>query len=302
MKTCFLIAPIGDPDSPARRRTDKLEEFVLKPILASEYSIVRADRIPNSGIITNQVIRLLISADLVIADMTDHNPNVFYEMGIRHATRRPIIHIRQKQTAIPFDAANMRAFEYSFDVAEQPRCIEALAGAVSAIGSVSENPFSSATLTFMVIRGASNDSLRSLDLVQTMDDVRALHETFLEYAAPGVTYWGQTVGGMTISPRFFDALQNAINKGATFRLIINDNPPYSTHIIAGLERCVPTTAINYCTARDCQLRFFGLGTSQLMIGLRIEGLVNALIIRDFDLIQFFHGWFTQRFERLRTAT
>jgi hypothetical protein len=107
---------------------------------------------------------------------------------------------------------------------------------------------------------------------------------------------------MTISPAFFDALQTAINKGATFRLIVNDNPPHSTHIVAGLKACRPAAAVEYCVASDCHMRFFGIGTSQMMIGLRIEGLVNALIVRDFDLIQFFHRWFNQRFEKLRTAT
>ncbi len=300
MKTCFLIAPIGSANSAARKRSDKLEKYVLKPALSSfNYSLVRADRLNSSGIITSQIIRELLSADLVIADITDHNPNVFYEMGIRHAAKRPIIHVRQKDVSIPFDTASMRIFDYSFDVDEQSQCIEKLIDALATLELWSETPFSVATSSYLVFRTPTNKAqLRSLDVVQTIEDVHALIESFLDFAAPGAFYWGQTVQGVTVTQDFGANVQRAIEKGATFKFIINDNPPYSTRLASELEACTPRTAVDYRVARDATIRFFAFGMSHVMLGARIDGVSNAFVIRDPDFIRFLHRWFSERFNSL----
>ena len=62
----------------------------------------------NSGLITKAIIEQIITADLVIADLTGNNPNVFYELAIRHSYRKPTIQIVKGEIDIPFDVANMR--------------------------------------------------------------------------------------------------------------------------------------------------------------------------------------------------
>ena len=238
----------------------------------------------------------------MIADITDHNPNVFYEMGIRHSTKRPIIHVRQKNVPIPFDTASMRTFDYSFDVDEQSHCIDKLDNALSSLELSSENPFSVATSSFLVMRSPSNKAqLRSLDVVQTIEDVHALIESFLDFAAPGAFFWGQTVQGVTVTQDFGRGVQRAIDKGATFKFIINDNPPYSTRLIADLEACTPKSSVNYCVATDSTIRFFAMGTSHVMLGARIDGVVNAFVLRDPDFIKFLYRWFNERFDTLVSA-
>lgn len=67
---------------------------------------------------------MLRDADLVIADMTGHNPNAFYEMGYRACTGKPMIHLKEKGERIPFDIANIRAFDYDLkdlDAVEETR-------------------------------------------------------------------------------------------------------------------------------------------------------------------------------------
>ena len=54
----------------------------------------------------------LNNAELVIADLTDHNPNAFYEIGYRSALKKPIIHLKAKSELIPFDIKDIRAFDY----------------------------------------------------------------------------------------------------------------------------------------------------------------------------------------------
>jgi hypothetical protein len=66
--------------------------------------------------ISVDVVNALIDADLVIADLTFLNPNVFYELGLRHAQRKPTIHLASHDTQMPFDNADHRAI--FFDVGD----------------------------------------------------------------------------------------------------------------------------------------------------------------------------------------
>ena len=56
-KTCFVIAPIGEPESNIRKRSDQVLKYIIRPAVEScGYKVVRADEIPEPGIITNQII------------------------------------------------------------------------------------------------------------------------------------------------------------------------------------------------------------------------------------------------------
>lgn len=117
MKTCFIVSAIGDEGSEIRNRADKLFKFIIKPVCEKcDFEAVRVDQLNNSDSITNTIIEQLLSAELVIADITGHNPNVFYEMGYRASLQKPIIHLRMKDEQIPFDIASIRTFDYNFEL------------------------------------------------------------------------------------------------------------------------------------------------------------------------------------------
>lgn len=108
-KTCFIISPIGADGSDIRRRADQILKHVLKPAAqACGFEAIRADEISEPGMITSQVIQHIIDDPLVIADLTGMNPNVFYELAVRHAIRKPLVQIIQKDEKLPFDVAGMR--------------------------------------------------------------------------------------------------------------------------------------------------------------------------------------------------
>ncbi len=108
-KTCFVIAPIGEQDSDTRKRADQVLQYIIRPAVEScGYKAVRADEIPKPGIITSQIIQLAADAPLVVADLTERNPNVFYELAIRHMTRKPLVQIISEDEKLPFDIASMR--------------------------------------------------------------------------------------------------------------------------------------------------------------------------------------------------
>ena len=114
-KRCFVIMPFGKYGTEESKKNLKIYQLMIKPVVeAVGYNCIRADELEAMGNITRDIIELLHGADLVIADLTGRNPNVFYELGVRHALYRcgtiPIIH---EGEYIPFDVANYRALYYS---------------------------------------------------------------------------------------------------------------------------------------------------------------------------------------------
>ena len=113
MKTCFVVSPIGDVGSAIRINADKLFKYIISPVCKScGFEPVRVDQINDSDSITQTIIDKLLSSELVIADISGHNPNVFYEMGYRKCTDKPIIHLKKQGESIPFDVNTVRTFEY----------------------------------------------------------------------------------------------------------------------------------------------------------------------------------------------
>ncbi len=109
-KECFIICPIGSDDSSSRQRSDKLFKHLFEPVLADMgYAPIRSDKIDRVGNITPQIIGYLLNAPLVLADLSEHNPNVFYELGIRHTIRKPYIQFIAKGDRLPFDVAAIRS-------------------------------------------------------------------------------------------------------------------------------------------------------------------------------------------------
>lgn len=113
MKTCFVVSPIGDVGSAIRINADKLFKYIISPVCKScGFEPVRVDQINDSDSITQTIIDKLLSSELVIADISGHNPNVFYEMGYRKCTDKPIIHLKKQGESMPFDVNTVRTFEY----------------------------------------------------------------------------------------------------------------------------------------------------------------------------------------------
>jgi hypothetical protein len=114
VKTCFVIGPIGDPGSITRRDADWLLKGIIQPILKEKFKfeVQRADEIARPGMIDSQVINAVIDADLVIADLSENNPNAFYELAIRHMEGRPVIHMTRERN-IPFDVKPYRTIPFS---------------------------------------------------------------------------------------------------------------------------------------------------------------------------------------------
>jgi hypothetical protein len=108
VKSCFVICPIGEPGSAEREWSNDILHSLIEPVVGEfGYNARRAIDESRPGEITTNMIADIINADLVVADLTFHNANVFYELAIRHAQGTPFVHIAKVGTKIPFDISNI---------------------------------------------------------------------------------------------------------------------------------------------------------------------------------------------------
>lgn len=106
---CFYITPIGDDDSEERKHADFFMEYIIQPAVKElGLTVVRADKMGKPGMIGKQVIEHILKSKLVVVDLSFHNPNVFYELCLRHTTRLPTVQVKREQDKIPFDLNQYR--------------------------------------------------------------------------------------------------------------------------------------------------------------------------------------------------
>jgi hypothetical protein len=117
-KQCFVIMPFGQAGTEDHTRNLKIYQQLIKPVLHEcGFKSIRADELEHLGNITRDIIELLYESNLVIADLSGKNANVFYELGVRHALfRYGTVPIVRKGETLPFDIANYRAIFYSTEL------------------------------------------------------------------------------------------------------------------------------------------------------------------------------------------
>jgi hypothetical protein len=113
MRRCFVISPIGSSDTSTRENADAVFDFIIQPAL-QELGIeaIRADKLAGPGQITEQMIAAIVDYDFCIADLSGHNPNVFYELALAQAAERPVILMKLQGEPVPFDVRHYRLVEY----------------------------------------------------------------------------------------------------------------------------------------------------------------------------------------------
>lgn len=116
--TCFVICSIGAKDSEIRQNADDLLELIIKPALEiyPDMSVMRGDHHAEANAIDVDVIKSIQEAELCIADISEPNPNVYYEIGRRDETGKPLILVKRAGSMdLPVDIATRRYIEYDLD-------------------------------------------------------------------------------------------------------------------------------------------------------------------------------------------
>jgi hypothetical protein len=106
---CFIIMPFGKQDL-----EELYAEFLLPALRECELDCQRGDDIFGSNVIMEDVRTSISSADLIVADLTGQNPNVFYEVGIAHTLRKPVLLLSMSIEDIPFDLRHRRVLQYEY--------------------------------------------------------------------------------------------------------------------------------------------------------------------------------------------
>jgi hypothetical protein len=125
----FVIMPFGESFD------DIYGVFIVRTCEIAGFGVARADDMNNSQNILKDIIHGIIESDIVIADLTDSNSNVFYELGIAHAFCKRVILLTQDLTELPFDLKPYRVISYTSHFADMERAknefLELLKGFVS---------------------------------------------------------------------------------------------------------------------------------------------------------------------------
>lgn len=175
-KKAFIVTPIGGADSPTRRAADGLIVAVLEPLLNEiGYDVFVAHRISLTGSITKQVIEHLLGDELVICNLSELNPNVMYELAVRHATGKPVITIAEDGTRLPFDIADERTIFYTNDMRGVAELTPALRDAINGMidKPSHDNPITRVREHAALIESLDLGDAKTL-LIDRLDSIEAL--------------------------------------------------------------------------------------------------------------------------------
>ena len=110
---CFVIMPIADPEGYDKGHFKKVYEDILKVSCEkSGFQAIRADEVQQTNLIHLDILQKLISAPMAICDLSNRNPNVLFELGLRQAFDKPTVLIQEVGTPKIFDIAPLRYTEY----------------------------------------------------------------------------------------------------------------------------------------------------------------------------------------------
>lgn len=111
---CFVLMPFDHKFNPV---FDTIKDTLQSSELNMRCS--RADDISRGGYVMNDILRNIAESEFIIADLTERNPNVFYELGIAHMTKNDddVILLAQKNEDVPFDLGQFRYIVYEQDQA-----------------------------------------------------------------------------------------------------------------------------------------------------------------------------------------
>ena len=104
--TAFVLMPFEN------ELQEVYEHLIKQPLGDIGYKVERADDIRSQGNILADIIQAIIKSDLIVADLTGANPNVYYETGIAHALQKKVILLTQDIGELPFDLRSYRVIEY----------------------------------------------------------------------------------------------------------------------------------------------------------------------------------------------
>ncbi len=112
-QTCFVIMPFSDTteDHTEKYWTEHFSTF-LRPLIENDSPFEARRSEPLRGDILKQIVTDLVVSPVVVADLTDSNPNVYWELGVRQSFKHCTVTIAQLGTRLPFDVGGKATLFY----------------------------------------------------------------------------------------------------------------------------------------------------------------------------------------------
>jgi hypothetical protein len=225
LKRCFVISPIGKPATPEREHVDDVFDYIIKPAAEQTgYAAMRADHDARPGIITEQMYDCILGDDIVVAVISFHNPNVFYEVAIAEAAARPLILLIESGQQIPFDIKDRRVLSYDM----RPRSLFEGAHVASLVRAIKELEAAAApkmvpfrpSLTPLGAGGHQRIFARAEEVPS-----RLRHEV-VDQAQTQLLIQGISLFGLARTDGFPEAIESAAGRGVNTRVLLQhpDNP------------------------------------------------------------------------------
>ena len=103
---CFVMMPFGE-------WYDRYyQEIYVPAIRDAGFEPVRADELFSTGSVVEQIWEQIEKSKVLLAELTDKNANVFYELGLAHAARKPVVFTSGRVDDVPFDLRHLRVIVY----------------------------------------------------------------------------------------------------------------------------------------------------------------------------------------------
>jgi hypothetical protein len=162
---CFVIRGFGEKKDSAGKLIDfdKVDRELIKPPWRSAAERGTTAIVQGSGPIHQDMFQLILRAAVVVCDITVHNPNVFYELGVRHALRKKhtvLIKGTPSDDRSPFDIAGLRYMEYAW--ADPGKEVQKLVDVINATLALDRETDSPIFLMMPKLQPADSSSIRTV--------------------------------------------------------------------------------------------------------------------------------------------
>lgn len=110
---CFVIMPISDPEGYERGHFGQVFDDLFTPACdRAGYRAVRGDQVRQTNLIHLDVLQKIIDSPMAICDLSNRNPNVMFELGLRQAFDKPVVLVQEEGTEPIFDITPLRYTQY----------------------------------------------------------------------------------------------------------------------------------------------------------------------------------------------
>ncbi|WP_167334498.1 hypothetical protein [Pseudomonas cremoricolorata] len=216
-KRAFIVTPIGADNSATRRAADGLINAVLRPALGKlGFETYVAHEIASPGSITRQVVEHVLYDELVVANLSELNPNVMYELAIRHCVGLPIVVLAENGTRLPFDISDERTVFFQNDMTGVVDLIPRLETAISAAMALEEpdNPVYRVTQSRVLRESTEPDDAQSflikkLDYIESFISEIKSREALNDRSRNSVPY--RTWVEITVDKSYYKAILDWVN-------------------------------------------------------------------------------------------